>query len=561
MPKSKKKRKGKSASPSLSLSPMAIQTTLIEANNALGQRQLDHTLKLAKKVLRADSRTADALNILGNALADGGHFEDAVKYLERAVSIQATAGRYNDLGIAMAGLGQHEDALKAYTHSLSISPDSSVVLNNLGLAQFELGQTEDAIKSYRRAIISESTNPFIRYNLFDALERRNRMEELETALDDAVSVIGLHPQFALAKANLLKKQKKYQEAVDALTAVQPEQHGSMILDPKFWRKRMHMLGDLHDRLGNNTQAMASFQESNRLIDQYERPSGVNKNDYLARVRMLKTFFDAADPGQWPSLSPDDGLTDPTFLVGFPRSGTTLLDVILRGHPEIATLEEYPLISAAVSALHECSDGEPAAIEAMSADDLRRFRRAYLDERSKHLSDEDQAKPIIVDKLPLNLIEAGFIQRIFPDAKFILALRHPCDSVLSCYMHTFKLNSAMANFLNLADAAHLYDEAFSTWQVYRDKMPISAFEIRYEDIVADLENTIRPLISFLGLDWHDGVLDHIGTARKTRIDTPSYNQVIEPIYKRADGRWTKYADAFAPIMPTLEPWILKHGYES
>lgn len=560
MPKSKKKRKGKSASPSLSLSPIAIQTTLTEANNALGQGQLEQTQRLAKKVLRADPRNVNALGILGNALADSGQFEDAVKYLERAISIQATAERYNDLGIALAGLGRHEDALTAYTQSLSINPYMSVVLNNQGLAQFELGQTEDAIESYRRAINNEPTNPFIRYNLFEALERRNRMEDLETAYDDAVSVVGLHPQFALAKASLLKKQKQYQEAADTLIAVQPDQHGRMILDPKFWRKRVHMLGDFYDRLGNSTQAMSAFEESNRLIDQYERPSGVNKKDYLARIDMLKAFFGTAEPAQWPQLTPDDGFTDPTFLVGFPRSGTTLLDVILRGHPDIATLEEYPLISAAVTALHQCADGEPAAIETMSGDDLSRIRQAYFDERSKYLNEEDHGKPIIIDKLPLNLIEAGFIQRIFPKAKFILALRHPCDSVLSCYMHTFKLNSAMANFLTLADAAHLYDEAFSTWQIYQDRLHMSVFEVRYEDIVADLEGTIRPLISFLDLDWHDGVLDHTGTARKTRIDTPSYNQVVEPIYKRADGRWTKYAEAFEPILPKLAPWIEKHGYK-
>lgn len=560
MPKSKKKRKSKSASPSLTLSPIAVQNTLVEANNALGQGDVERAHRLAKKALRAEPRNIDALGILGNALADSGHYEDAVRYLKKAISIQPTSDRYNDLGIALAGLGEHQAALEAYQESLAVSPGVSVVLNNLGLAQFELGQTEDAIDSYHYAITAEPTNPFIRYNLFEALERRNRTEDLQKALDDAVSVIGHHPQFTLAKASLLKKQKQYEEAASTLTSVHPDQHANMILDPKFWRKRVHMLGDLFDRLDDTTQAVAAFEESNRLIDLYERPSGVSKNDYLARVSMLKDFFERAEPSAWPILAPTDGMTDPTFLVGFPRSGTTLLDVILRGHPEIATLEEYPLISAAVTALRQSDDGEPKAIATMSEAGLTRIRAAYFKERAKHLDDHDQQKPIIIDKLPLNLIEAGFIQRIFPNARFILALRHPCDSVLSCYMHTFKLNSAMANFLTLADAAHLYDAAFSTWQLYQEKMPISVFEIRYEDIVADLENTIRPLISFLDLEWHDGVLDHTGTARKTRIDTPSYNQVIEPIYKRADGRWTKYASSFEAIMPKLSPWIKKHGYK-
>ena len=560
MPKSKKKRKSKSASPSLTLSPIAVQNTLVEANNALGQGDVERALKLAKKVLRAEPRNIDGLGILGNALADGGHYEDAIRYLEKAISIQPSSGRYNDLGIALAGLGQHQNAVDVYRQILAIKPGVSVVLNNLGLAQFELGRTEDAIESYTQAIVAEPTNPFIRYNLFEALERRNRMEDLQKALDDAISVIGLHPQFTLAKASLLKKHKDYEEAASTLTSVRPDQHANMILDQKFWRKRAHMLGDLFDRMGDTVQAMAAFEESNRLIDLYERPAGVTKNDYLARIEMLKAFFEEAEPSTWPTITPSDGMIDPTFLVGFPRSGTTLLDVILRGHPQIATLEEYPLISAAVTALRQSDDGEPKSIATMSEAELSRVRVAYFDERAKHLDDLDQQKPIIVDKLPLNLIEAGLIQRIFPNARFILALRHPCDSVLSCYMHTFKLNSAMANFLTLGDAAHLYDAAFSTWQLYRDKMPISVFEIRYEDIVADMENTVRPLISFLGLDWHDGVLDHTGTARKTRIDTPSYNQVIEPIYKRADGRWTKYASSFEAVMSKLSPWIEKHGYK-
>lgn len=560
MPKSKKKRKNKSSSPSLTLSPIAIQNALTEANKALGQGDVEHAQKIARKILRAEPRNADALGILGNALADSGQYNDAIRYLEKAISIHPTSGRYNDLGIAFAGLGQHQDAIDEYLKGLKENPGVSVVLNNLGLAQFELGLTEDAIVSYAKAIKSEPTNPFIRYNLFEALERRNRMEDLQEALNDAISIIGQHPQFAIAAASLLKKQKKHDEAASVLTSVRPDQHANMILDPKFWRKRAYMLGDLYDRLGETDRALAAFEESNRLIDLYERPAGVDKSDYLARISMLRTFFEDNDPLEWPKLIPDDGHIDPTFLVGFPRSGTTLLDVILRGHPDIATLEEHPLISSAVSTLHQCKDSEPTAIQTMSEEDLTRIRAAYFEERSKYLAPSDKDKKIIIDKLPLNLIEAGFIQRTFPNAKFILALRHPCDSVLSCYMHTFKLNSAMANFLALSDAAHLYDEAFSTWQLYCDKMLISAFEIRYEDIVADMENTVRPLISFLELDWDDGVLDHIGTARKTRIDTPSYNQVIEPIYKRADGRWLKYAKAFESLMPRLKPWIDKHGYE-
>lgn len=543
----------------MSLSPIATQTALTDARAALGRGDLETVQRLTKKLLRSDNRNADALGLLGNALADGGAFEEAMRYLERAISIAPNPDRFNDLGIALAGLGRHQDAVEAYQQSLSAAPGVGVVLNNLGLAQFELGLTEDAIDSYNGAIAAAPQNPFIRYNLFEALERRNRLSELRTAVDATTSVIGAHPQFALAEATLAKAEKDYDRAVQILSDVRPDRDGNMILDPKFWRKRAHMLGDLFDRTGDTEQAMAAFRESNRLIDLHERPAGVNKHDYLARITMLSNYFEEADTSAWPELEPDDGYTDPVFLVGFPRSGTTLLDVILRGHAEIATLEEYPLISAAVTALKKCDDGEPNAIGTLTVEQMSSIRAAYFDARTGHLDANASDKPVIIDKLPLNLIEAGFIHRIFPKAKFILALRHPCDSVLSCYMHTFKLNSAMANFLNLDDTVHLYNQAFSLWDLYRRRLPLSVYEIRYEDIVADLEGTIRPLIEFLKLGWDPAVLDHTGTAKKTRIDTPSYNQVVEPIYKRADGRWTKYRDAFDPLMPTLTPWIEKHGY--
>lgn len=559
MPKSKKKRKNKAAAPSLSLSPIATQSALNDAWAALGRGDLDVAQRLAKKLLRADSRNADALGLLGNALADAGAFDEAIRYLERAISIAPHPDRYNDLGIALAGLGRHQDAVDVYRQSLSSAPGVGVVLNNLGLAQFELGLTEDAIESYTRAIASEPQNPFIRYNLFEALERRNRIAELQSAVDAAKSVIGAHPQFALAEATLAKKEKNYEQAIQILSDVRPDQHSNLILDPKFWRKRAHMLGDLFDRIGDSAQAMAAFKESNRLIGTYERPQGVDKNDYRARITMLSEYFSHADPARWTKFEPDDEHLDPVFLIGFPRSGTTLLDVILRGHPEITTLEEYPLISAAVSELKKCDGGEPDAIATLTPEQTGRIRAAYFNERARHLDDRSQTKPVIIDKLPLNLIEAGFIHRIFPKARFILALRHPCDSVLSCYMHTFKLNSAMANFLTLEDAAYLYDKAFTLWELYRRTLPLPVYEIRYEDIVTDLEGTVRPLISFLDLDWHEGVLDHTGTAKKTRIDTPSYNQVVEPIYKRADGRWTKYQDALEPVLPILRPWIERHGY--
>ena len=157
-------------------------------------------------------------------------------------------------------------------------------------------------------------------------------------------------------------------------------------------------------------------------------------------------------------------------------------------------------------------------------------------------------------------EAGFIHRLFPAAKFILVLRHPCDCVLSCFMQQFALNDAMANFATIEESANLYNEVMSLWQVYCDKLPLEVHTVKYEDVIADTRGTIEPLLSYLGVPWSDNILDYRKTAAsRENINTPSYSQVTEKLYSTAAGRWTRYADQMEDVLPVLAPWIEKFGY--
>jgi hypothetical protein len=177
----------------------------------------------------------------------------------------------------------------------------------------------------------------------------------------------------------------------------------------------------------------------------------------------------------------------------------------------------------------------------------------------HLDRDDEGK-LIVDKYPLNIAHVGFIHRVFPDAKFILALRHPCDCVLSCFMQTFKLNEAMMNFLSLERSAELYAAIMELWSAYRAKLNLNVHVLKYEDLVQDLEGTCKPLISFLGLEWDDNLHNYQKTAaERGSINTPSYDQVVQPLYKQASGRWTSYRKQMEPVLPMLQPWIKAFGY--
>ena len=168
--------------------------------------------------------------------------------------------------------------------------------------------------------------------------------------------------------------------------------------------------------------------------------------------------------------------------------------------------------------------------------------------------------IYIDKFPLNIIYVGEIFRIFPKAKFIVSLRHPCDCVLSSFMQTFSINNAMANFLNLEDSAKLYDLVMKLWIQYTSIFPINYYEVRYENLVENLETTVKPLLKFLELPWHDSVLEFYKTAKKgPQIKTPSYDQVIKPIYSESVGNWKLYKKQITNIYPILKPWIKKFDY--
>jgi hypothetical protein len=151
-------------------------------------------------------------------------------------------------------------------------------------------------------------------------------------------------------------------------------------------------------------------------------------------------------------------------------------------------------------------------------------------------------------------------RLFPDARFIFAQRHPCDVVLSCFMTNFQLNAATANFTDLLGTARLYDQVLSYWEQCRALLAPPVHVLSYEAMVNDPEQALRPLIGFLDLSWDDRLLDHRQTARaRGYIPTASYAQVTEKIYSRASGRWIRYRDQMRDVLPILAPWAERMGY--
>jgi hypothetical protein len=275
--------------------------------------------------------------------------------------------------------------------------------------------------------------------------------------------------------------------------------------------------------------------------------------YRSLIRHQRDTLTRAWVDSW-SISPPDDRAPPAFLVGFPRSGTTLLDTILMGHPSVEVLEEEPMLVQALQPL-----GGFQTIAGASAAQLKAARDLYF-ETAQSLTPLGTGN-LLIDKNPLAMNELPLILRLFPEAKIIFALRHPCDVVLSCFITNFKLNSGMASFLHLETAAELYDLSFSYFEHACALFNPPVHRIAYENVVVDRDRELRPLFDFLGLKWSERVLDHQSTAKnRGHIKTASYAQVVEPIYTRSSGRWRNYRKHLEPVFPILEPWVRKLGYE-
>jgi len=251
-----------------------------------------------------------------------------------------------------------------------------------------------------------------------------------------------------------------------------------------------------------------------------------------------------------------------FFVGFPRSGTTLLEQVLDAHPDLVTTGERTPLNLMINSTDQLIGRQlkfPEDIESINEDEIMKLRQGFF-QAARNVTGEDFMQRRLVDKMPLNIVKLGLVNRIFPDAKVLVALRDPRDTCLSCYFQQFRPNRAMLNFLELATTGEFYATVMGLWLHYRSVLSVPWMEYRYETLVEDFENTVREVLDFIGVPWNEAVTEYADYARSKNINTPSYSDVVSGISKSAIGRWRHYRDELTPILPILEPFVKEFGYE-
>ena len=541
------------------------QATALKPDYAEAYSNLGVTLQEMGKLDEAEASCRQAIAMkpdyahahynLANTLKELGKLDEAEASYKQAIAMKPDyAEAYSNLGVTLQELGKLGDAGASYKQAIALKPDFAEAHSNLGNTLRGLGKSQEAEASFRQAIALKPDFAEAHINLCDLLQVTNKIDKLSFALGEARSkIFGVKADFLYFEALVYFRTERYAEAsalIDQIT----EGELSEASRASYYK----LVGDLRNRNRNYDAAFSAYEDSNRTVKAGREFLGLeiaageyfelHKNTalQLEQISMESPLFKR--PYQ-------DG-REPSFLVGFPRSGTTLLDTILRTHSRITVIEEQPMVQKMSETLGGLRD--VSAAETVDSDRLSVARDSYLKELSRHtLVPEDS---LVIDKFPLNLLRAPLISQAFPEAKFILALRHPLDCILSCWMQNFRLNAAMANMVDLDRIVDFYCVAMKIFKLSQERYGLNVHWIRYEDLIEDFETATTNVLEFLGLEWERALLNYQATALvRPKINTPSHSQVIKPIYKTASYRWKHYEKHLEKYKPQLSLWIEEYGY--
>jgi len=509
---------------------------------------------LYKEILKRNSNHFESIYYLGTLSVQTKNFGRAKQMLQKTIQAQPNnVDAYNNLGVVFKEFEEFQKAKDCFEKVIQIQPKHVDALNNLGNVFKQLNEPQKAINYYQKAIEIEPSYINAHQNLMDVCEKTNQITELKDAVSNARTFFKDNSIIKLYEGILFSRNEKFVEAKNCLELIS---FGADEIKNEI--SRVSTLAKCYDRIGDTDKAFNYFKKAN-LLTQKTKIKNFDKNKYLQEIKIRKEFFKKSNIKKWPTLKQPDNKPSPIFLIGFPRSGTTLLDTILRSHPLIEVIEEQFMVEQLINSLNQLPNGGLEGLKEIENEQIKKIRKTYFESLESQIQNKNNTK-LYIDKLPLNIIHVGEIVRIFPNAKFIVSLRHPCDCVLSCFMQDFELNDAMANFLNLDDAAHLYDAVMNLWTQYTSIFSINYHEVKYENLIENFEPTVRSILNFLELSWDDSVLNYLITAKKRdRIATPSYYQVTKPIYSYAIGRWQRYKKQTSNIYPILEGWIKKFNY--
>ncbi|MEE8258438.1 MAG: sulfotransferase [Sphingomonadales bacterium] len=531
-----------------------LANELFQKGMTAGQQgQLDQAADFFIKAAETNSTDPEFLMKVGEVLENMQKPAKAANIYKNVLKItpQNVAG-YLGFGRVLAKLGDNKTAILCFEQANKLQPGEKTTYARLCQVYWVAGENEKGIAAIKEAFRLGIAPEFYYYYLADHYEKNNRLEALGKLLEEGLRVCPENHSLLILSGAYHFRQGDTWKALENLLKVKgnTEYYGLNL--------RLHFeLGRVYDKLGKYQEAFNSFTLGNK----FSKAAAQLKQQNIEKGRKFTKNIEGMDFTGWDKVTADtlEGPeNNPIFLVGFPRSGTTLLNRILDSHKDIECVEEERLLFATKSVVTTKYGGYFHALKDLSTEQLNELRDHYLEEVKKF---RKSGKGIyLVDKFPLYVVEIPFIKKIFPQSKIILALRHPCDCTLSCFMQNFDLNQAMLNFLNLDDTTSYYAEIMGHWALFRKELDFDYYPFLYEKLVENSEKEIKALVSYLELDWDPDIMNFTQKAKAMgRIKTPSYHQVVKPIYQDSKDRWRNYEKEMEPYLDRLKPFCEAFGY--
>lgn len=532
--------------------------TLIEAARNFERGNFFKAASICKDLIAKNPNDDGVLNLIGCIYARENRQDIAIPYFKKAISINSTAhGYYLNLGRAFLFSNKAQEGIVHLKKSIELKPDNPDALLWLGKAHARQLKLVEAEEYLRKALSFSPNNPLILENFSAILQQGGKTEEALQMANRLSTLPAPGYVYLLTLAKIKRQKKDYGEAEknvkEFISRAENDEQKSM---------GVNELAKIQDKKGQYKEAFDNYVTAQTGLAKIN--SGSETSRYFnALLKASLEWFNESNVKLWQSTNEIQEAMDkaPVFLVGFPRSGTTLTEQILSTHPSIISTQEANLVDSVILNMGNVLGYPPQyphVLNDLKQNQIIALRRDYMDKLAELFPGEDLSSKTIIDKMPFNIINLGFIRRIFPEAKIIVMLRDPRDACLSCFMQPFMHNSAMSNFYSMENTVSVYDDVMKLYLCLKQLFPDNLKEVRYEDLVADLEKKTREIIQFIGKEWDESVIKYYENNDRP-IRTPNEG-VLQPIYNSSIGRWRNYKDQIAPYISGISPYIKNFGYE-
>lgn len=567
---------------------------LTQRGLALLARQQDaDAVAVFQELTRAQPRNVSHWMNLGTALRRLQRHDEALLACARAGALgEHSASFYFNVGLLHQDRGDYESARRLLADAMRAAPTDAEIccqyaqccyesllieeavaalagweqwpavdserLATIALLLLNLGEGAASAQAAARAAADPALSPGALLRLAQIEERGNRVEAARASLQqlEAMSGQGSVPEedLALLKAQIAFREGRHEAARQGFAELVSD-----CTEPHRRHLYLFPLAKTLDALKRHDEAHA------RLMQAHEAQllHLARSNPEAARLKEVPLVItrhgcNPDDVAQWKEAATPSTAESPVFIVAFPRSGTTLLEQMLDAHPRLVTMDEQPFLQYAIDRIMEHGVDYPVKLGRLTPEQLADAREHYWSLTRRKVTLEPGQR--LIDKNPLNLLRLPAIRRLFPQARIVLAIRHPCDVILSCFMQHFRAPEFALLCRDLPTLANGFCRSFGFWYQQAALLDPVVFEIRYEDFVSDFEARARQITAFLDLPWDPAQTRPAEHARvRGYISTPSYAQVIEPVNQRAVGRWRPYAPYFDEALEILKPWLDRWGY--